>query len=543
MKHRSCHDCHKASEEVEMRQSDYLLCNACDEIRRKEIREMWANPKSPHPKPPPKPHNVDKTNNGQTKHVASLADKAKKLTSPLITNGETDNPNENQNGDEPCSSSNCVQGASAIPQAQTTCSTCQKQFHLVCVNLKKRPSSKTNWNCPVCKSGINASFKRLTQAIVALQETVTELKNNHRVLSDKHDLLQNENAQLKVQLGDMQEVLGKLSKRTPNIPSLATSNENVSAPKKTLILGDSMLREVLASSLCHAFVKSISGGTIQDIFQEVDQMVNAELSSYSDIIIHAGTNDISRKTDVQAFTDSMEAIITNIMFKSPTSSVHISAICPRSSHTVKVSEYNQSLKDLATRLTCGFIDIGPRVTYQDGTTDADKFNGDGLHLSKSGTQILTNVFIEAVPGLKPVSESGSETYSSVVKGSKKLANKNQNNRHFHHKSQKQDERQDRDNRQPRSHKKHEPTKHERFDRVNHQQKRHANARSHHKPMNRHQNRRNEFKSDYYHDSDQYSGCWKCGLFNHNAETCFHKFELQCRSCHNFGHKANYCDKF
>ena len=31
--------------------------------------------------------------------------------------------------------------------------------------------------------------------------------------------------------------------------------------------------------------------------------------------------------------------------------------------------------------------------------------------------------------------------------------------------------------------------------------------------------------------------------NHNAETCFHKFELQCRSCHSFGHKANYCSKF
>ena len=157
----------------------------------------------------------------------------------------------------------------------------------------------------------------------------------------------------------------------------------------------------------------------------------------------------------------MEAIITNIMFKSPTSSIHISAICPRSSDMVKVSEYNQSLKDLATRLTCGFIDICPRVTYQDGTTDAEKFNGDGLHLSKSGTQILTNVFIEAVPGLKPVSETGSESYSSVVKRSRKRANKNQNNEHFHRKSQNQDERQDRDNRQPLS-----DNKHERFDRVN-----------------------------------------------------------------------------
>ena len=232
MKHRSCHDCHKASEEVEIRQSDYLLCNACDEIRRKAVREMWANPS-----PNPEPNNVDKTDNGLANKVASTADIAKKPIPPLNTNGATERPppNERQNVDEPCSSSNCVQGASANPQVQTTCTTCHKQFHLVCVNLKKRPSSKTNWNCPVCKAGINASLKKLTQAIVALQETVTELKNNHRVLSDKHDLLQNENAQLKVQLSDMQETLGKLSKQTPNIPSLATSNENVYAQKKTLI--------------------------------------------------------------------------------------------------------------------------------------------------------------------------------------------------------------------------------------------------------------------------------------------------------------------
>ena len=58
MKHRSCHDGHKASEEVEIRESD-LLSNACDEIRRKEIREMWANPKCSNPKP----HNVDKSDN------------------------------------------------------------------------------------------------------------------------------------------------------------------------------------------------------------------------------------------------------------------------------------------------------------------------------------------------------------------------------------------------------------------------------------------------------------------------------------------------
>ena len=71
--------------------------------------------------------------------------------------------------------------------------------------------------------------------------------------------------------------------------------------------------------------------------------------------------------------------------------------------------------------------------------------------------------------------------------------------------------------------------------LNLRQTRYPNTRAHHKPKSHHQNKRNEFKSDYYHGSEQYSRCWKYGLCNHNAETCFHKFELQCRSCHNFGH--------
>ena len=46
---------------------------------------------------------------------------------------------------------------------------------------------------------------------------------------------------------------------------------------------------------------------------------------------------------------------------------------------------------------------------------------------------------------------------------------------------------------------------------------------------------------HHHDTSGYTGCWKCGLFNHNANTCYYDSQLQCRECYHFGHKAKYCE--
>ena len=145
-----------------------------------------------------------------------------------------------------------------------------------------------------------------------------------------------------------------------------------------------------------------------------------ELSNFKNIIVHSGTNDVSNGTNIQAVADSMEAIVTKVMIKSPTSNVYnISAICPRSYKTKEAKEQNQILKDLSDRLTCGFVDIGPKVTYQDGSIDASKYS-DSIHLNSSGTQILINAFVALIPDLKPTETSNQLT--EIVKG--RLKNRN-----------------------------------------------------------------------------------------------------------------------
>lgn len=391
------------------------------------------------------------------------------------------------------------------------------EFHISCVGLKKRPGQKTKWSCPGCKTDINSVIKTLSQTISALEQTVTELTAKQKRLDDHQNILRNENIDLKRQIADMKENVDKLSKQSAK--DTQSAKNSYCHSNKTLIIGDSILRGISDSSVANAKVKPISGASVKDINDEINSMSD-ELSTYGNIIVHSGTNDVSRGTGIQAVTETMEAIVTNIMVNSPTSTIHISAICPRSSKTKVAEEYNQSLKDLATRLTCGYIEIGSKVTYQDGTIDTSKFV-DGLHLSGSGTQVLINAFVEAVPDLKPTE---GELWSTVVNRSrrKNSATNTQSTVRFTQPLLQENKIQQECDRAYQPH-------------VN---------RSDHARHNHFINHQHYRESDFNIDRDyrfaEYAGCWKCGLYNHNAETCYYKSKLQCRSCKSFGHKARYC---
>ena len=84
----------------------------------------------------------------------------------------------------------------------------------------------------------------------------------------------------------------------------------------------------------------------------------------------------------------------------------------RSIKTRELTEHNQILKDLSVRLTCGFIDIGPKITYQGGSIDASKYT-DSIHLNSNGTQILIDAFVVVIPDLK-LTKTGNQ-WTEVVK--------------------------------------------------------------------------------------------------------------------------------
>ena len=517
-----------------MRQCDYPLCNNCEKKRREEIKEIEKGRNSSS-----SPSEVPNT--GETdlaRLFAPLTTSSTKSDKPKLNPQKTETPKSHEaatnfpidstsSASVCCVSSTCNVSDDSSQISTCKCSVCLMEYHITCVGLKKRPGQKTNWSCPKCKIDTNLAIKKLSQTILLLQETVNKLTSNQQRLDEQQNALRNENTDLKLQVSSMKETIAKLSTHQG-----ANSDSIPEGVSKTLIIGDSMLREISESSVSNAKIKCISGATVKDISQEINKMSD-ELSTFKNIIVHSGTNDVSKGTNIQTMTDTMEAIITSVMVKSPTSEVHISAICPRSCKTKEAEEYNQSLKELSTRLTCGYIDIRPKVTYQDGTIDSSKY-ADSIHLNSNGTQILINAFVAAVPNLQPTDEN--RLYSTVVKSRRgKMTDTRTDN---------QSTRKSTNNKAPRSthyRPSEEIDTRQKSDRADHRDERRSRTARFDRRIDHQRYRATDFNSDCHdYRITEYAGCWKCGLYNHNAKTCFYKSKLQCRSCNLFGHKARYC---
>ena len=266
------------------------------------------------------------------------------------------------------------------------------------------------------------------------------------------------------------------------------------------------------------------------------------MATFKDIVIHAGTNDISKNIALDDTMSAMEASITRIMFKAPATRVFVSAVCPRTKGLLhhKVDTLNTALKDLALRLDCGFIDAGSMMVFKNGDIDETQLKPDGLHLSDRGVATLIKVFTGAVPSLIPSDRS----WSQVTRNK----HPSQDKRHGHQRSRDRDgtSRSALNNRDRPSHSRDSlDSSRGRHQRDN---KRDDHPRDHFTRDRRDNNRRRygdrpmaiSRRDNNWSGATSYSGCYNCGLNNHNQNTCFHKERLRCNSCNRLGHKSNYC---
>ena len=246
---------------------------------------------------------------------------------------------------------------------------------------------------------------------------------------------------------------------------------------------------------------------MSDIFNELNQ--REDLSTFSDIVIHAGTNDISKNIAIDDSVSSLEAAITLIMVKSPTANIHLSAVCPRTKGQVqhKVETLNEAFKDLASRLDCKFIDSNLYMTYRNGSVDDSQLQ-DGLHLSDRGHATLSRLFTDSIEGLKPGNWTSVPNKKTQAKPRNSSSTRSRDRRYESH----------------------EPSHHNRA----------YGQRARHSGRGRNMQQRNSHRSAHADNDRSYSGCFNCGLKNHNKDTCFHENRVRCHKCNKLGHKANYC---
>ncbi len=547
---RSCCKCKTRGNDVEIRQSDDYLCNKCESKRLEQMKEIEKSRKS----------NDKSSPTGLEKYVSSLKAKEKptgvmeKLFSTptkLLNRSfaaaasslllDQQNPSENVETvghDRTLKSSKCVHSSCNISSPDEpvySCSVCSRSWHITCAGLSKVPVRK--WTCADCKD-LHSLTKSLQKIVTSLQHEVASLKSSQSELVKSQKVLQTENVELRsrqVELKSLQESLQTenqtlrqevvnlkeaLTRESPcpsrdnpaTDPDDSTSNDH---PTASFIIGDSMLRDIKSSMFANTQVKSISGATASNVFDELNG--RKDLHSYKDIVIHVGTNDVAKNIPLDETISSMEASITLIMVKAPTAQVHVSAVCPRTKDQLqhKIDTLNTAFKDLANRLDCNFIDSATQMVYRNGRVDETQLS-DGLHLSNRGTETLTSVLVDRVPGIQRSLDNWNWSKVTYRKNSKRKHESNRKTQHEH--SSRQSPHKSEADQRPRKN----------ISRESFQKRWSAN-------QNTHGNHRRD------NPRPSYSGCYNCGLKNHNQDTCYYKYRIQCNTCNRFGHKAKYCN--
>ena len=375
------------------------------------------------------------------------------------------------------------------------CGLCQSLFHRTCVGLK--PNSRPAlWICPHCKE-IPSTVKALMSKQESQERLINQLRNENstllRLLNEQRATMETTRPASSVGSQSDLPAPGSEASRNPpatleqhDSPNIApdtpqsTPAENSAHAKPTLIIGDSMIRDISERGLDNTRVKCIRGGRVANIREELS---NLGPDQFGSVLLHVGTNDCSSDAKLKEGIRHYREMIGEIQSNAPSTKVLVSTICPRKdniNNNNRVQNFNVELRNIAREKKCSLVDNDGCFFLQNKDIDSASFNGQGLHLSKAGTRKLIMNF----NGIHKIISSRRPAPASPTR------------------SRRDNSPQDRDRR---------PSERAR--------------RQHRQQMHR----------DMHRD-----GCSFCGLLNHSTRECFHRKPVQCHNCHEYGHKSYIC---
>lgn len=151
-------------------------------------------------------------------------------------------------------------------------------------------------------------------------------------------------------------------------------------------------------------MQAFPGSTIASLTQKI-RFHKASIKPFSHVIIHVGTNDISRYS-VKEFTAAYTNLVSVIRFQSETIHITLSAILPRPvdyfKYGEKIIEVNNRIKSfLVPLLGIHFVhSYKPFVFNRLPIREFFAINDGGLHLNFAGSDKLRKFFVGVVRHLK-----------------------------------------------------------------------------------------------------------------------------------------------
>ena len=267
------------------------------------------------------------------------------------------------------------------------CSLCNVEFHTQCVGLNasgKRPT----WFCHSCKD--------IPSAIKRLQDSNAKQHHEQQQLKNENAQLKKENAELKAAVKSQAELLAQITEAKVASVANDTTGDDIENPA-TLIIGDSIIKDINERGLRDTEVTCIRGAKIEDIAQH---LADKEQSNFKTIIIHGGTNNCTNDNDLDNAPQVYESMIKNIKDRAPGAEIVVSTIIPRTDsekNQERVDKLNTKLKAIGHKHGAKVINNDVNFKLSNQQPDEGSLNGSKVHLNNHGTRKLLNNFDKTRP--------------------------------------------------------------------------------------------------------------------------------------------------
>ena len=396
------------------------------------------------------------------------------------------------------------------------CSVCRLWYHNECMGLRNN-AKPVIWPCPHCCSifELLATMNKNIEANNKLIETVSatndtlkaSLDRANTVIDDKkneYDLLKETVVQLQ---GRIKKLESDLDKKTTEIHRNGQS----------LLIGDSLIRDVDEGKLVRTKIKAIPGANIKDITKHLSEEAGGYDIPLNKMFVCVGTNNCSSDLDLDTTSKSYQEMIDTMktMVRSPADIV-ISSIPPRcdgNEQQSRVESLNAVLTTIADDTGAVYVENDASFKLTDGSiNDGYILPSDGIHLTKQGTnRLLKNM---QVPIKHDIKKDATKSWRQQNKNNQRNAKaaKKQQPSHGHH-----------------------PHIEDETDGTDLSHSFWSTVRSKARPN---RNRPKPPRKNHRNDAR----CGYCCEFNHTTAECGFKQPVECRQCHQQGHKQKFCSE-
>ena len=387
----------------------------------------------------------------------------------------------------------CVHQGEHADKDMVQCCLCTRWYHYECVALDTNHDSF--WPCPYCRT-LSAEIRTIKNNQNEFKETLNFLR---KTITKLHSSLEVANRHLDHKTVECDRLAQENAALRQRIDNLVTEQSKCKwekfTSKKSLLVGDSTIKDIDERKLHNTKVICLQGGRIDT----VHEVIQNRTDKYDNVTLCVGSNDCADEVeDLDTLIPKYKDLISSTQrLVSHPNQIVVSSVLPRCKEP-KVQEFiedfNEDLEKLATEKGVKFVNNDREFKLLNRSPNEALFLPDGIHPTYQATNCL---------GRNLKLEVNRRNHGDICKrnGVRQHTNRNNQNyrRSYPHDSQPQ----------------------------------HASQTS----SNRY---RGDGPNRQAHQNKNRPKCWNCGESNHMARNCRHGRTLTCHKCGEQGHKSKFC---